>query len=95
MGDIRDLIPKSPTQGPQGFQSMWYAVVCPPAPFDSADDLYVVIPDISIDQKWGPCRWEPRALVGGEVAVPSLGDECMVILDNRHNVWVVSWWPYA
>jgi hypothetical protein len=31
---------------------------------------------------------------GGRPLTPHKGDECLVILDNRNNPWVASWWPY-
>jgi hypothetical protein len=28
-----------------------------------------------------------------ELVLPSVGDECLVVFDNRRTLWVVSWWP--
>lgn len=95
MADPRELIPRAQRPSGQPQHSILFGSVADPAPFDSADDLFVIIPDISVEHKWGPCRWSSRPGAGGEVLVPGFGDECMMVFDNRRVPWVVVWWPYA
>lgn len=45
------------------------------------------------------CRWEPRvtldAITGdAQIALPAVGDQCLVMFDDYGDLWIVSWWPY-
>lgn len=57
---------------------------------DMSARIWVVLPDFDSNQQWGPCRWQSR----DDTTLPSEGDPCLVILDNRNEPWVVAWWPY-
>jgi hypothetical protein len=59
-----------------------------PATFDQL--VYITIPDLDDSLKLGPCRWQPR----DAVSLPAKGDDCLVILDNDREPWVVVWWPF-
>ena len=56
----------------------WFATIANPVPITTSDDIYVIIPDISSEHKFGPCRWFAPA-------IPSIGDECLVIFNNRQE----------
>lgn len=61
------------------------------------DDLYVRLPqtdEINRPQRLGPCRWSPRAAVGG-LLYPTEGDSAIVVKSDIGNLWIISWWPYA
>lgn len=50
----------------------------------------VIIPSISRDFRFGPCRWQAR----DETSLPSRGDDCFVAFDDRGHPWVLAWWPF-
>jgi hypothetical protein len=54
-------------------------------------EIEVVIPVFSTDQRFGPCRWQSRQ--AGE-PLPSRGDPCLVVMDETQTPWVVTYWPY-
>lgn len=92
---------------------MWYGLVCAPLPANEDGELFVIIPDIDPDTRWGPCFWsnrsfkimvdvaetadtgldtEPPHLIEiARVKLPTIGSECLVIFDNRQNIWVAQW----
>ena len=67
----------------------WHATVAT-EPADLDEMIYVVIPEFSPQLRWGPCRWQARS----DTALPSRGDDALVIRSNRGEWWVVSWWPF-
>ena len=87
-------------------QGMWYAMVVGPAPLLTTDPLYVVIPDTDPNTKW-QAYWSPKPKLltinvaqGAELAnefdvteldLPTVGSECLVVFDNRQNLWVIQW----
>ncbi len=94
MAKLSDLI--SRTGADEAFSGMgsaiWYATVIAPAPANVNSPLYVDIPDISFfgETKWGPCRWNKNMLPAS--GLPQIGDEVLVIFDNRQHPWVVAIW---
>lgn len=66
----------------------WYALVISPAPLSDTDDLWVKIPDLAIEMKWGPCKW---SLATPTATLPQIGDDVLVIFDNRQQPWAVMW----
>lgn len=89
MAKVNDLVSKQhldQDQGAQGAQ-VWYATVVGPAPAAAGDDLYVEIPEIMMEIKFGPCYWN----AGAGTSLPVVGSEALVIFDNRQQPWVVAW----
>jgi len=44
------------------------------------------------------CAWAPRYTITGStvtVRLPSVGDPCLVVLDDYGQAWVVGWWPFG
>lgn len=68
-------------------QDVWTAKVATGAD-DATDPIHVIIHDFDPHRRWGPCRWTPRG-----TALPQVGDDALVIFDNRRTPWVVCWWP--
>lgn len=68
---------------------VWYAIIARSI-LDENGPAYVILPDYSMDFRWGPCRWQAR----GSVTFPQIGDEALVMFDNRMNPWVIAWWPF-
>jgi hypothetical protein len=64
---------------------LWYGTVVGPLPPDLATKIWIIIPDIDSHYKWGPCRWL-------NLEVPHIGDEVLVVFDNRQNPWVIAVW---
>lgn len=103
MGIIEDL-----PQQPVGVH-IWSASVAT-APANLGQKIYVIIPAFDSMHHWGPCAWMPRVFpeivnvaegTEGEhditipkVLMPSVGDPCLVLLDNDRDSWIVNWWPY-
>jgi len=58
---------------------------------DLRNGAFVYIMDFSDEHMWGPCPWQAR----DQVSLPSAGDPCIVVFDNRRNPWVIAWWPFA
>jgi hypothetical protein len=115
MSDVRELIDPH-IRNRQTIAGLWYGLVTKPAPLLETSPLFVVIPDIDKNTRWGPCFWSPNvtkvmanvaegassAHVGGvaepahnieiaRIVLPVVGSECMVLFDNRQNLWVVQW----
>jgi hypothetical protein len=68
---------------------LWYGTFA----YDVDDFLeraYVILPDFNENQAVGPCRWQAR----DSTSLPDKGDDCLVMYDNRGQLWVVAWWPY-
>lgn len=84
MASIIDIIPNSDRDPVMG--GIWVALVTTPVPLLSGDPLYVIIPDIDHNTKWGPCLW--KAVPDD---IPLLGTYCLVMFDNRGSLWVVSY----
>lgn len=59
-----------------------------PLPLAASDPLYVVIPDIDNDLYWKihPGFWAPNG-----TALPAASAQCLLIYDNRQNLWCVQW----
>ena len=60
------------------------------APGSITEKVYVIIPDLDVYTKFGPCWWQTR----DAVSLPNVGDKCLVIFDNRQYPWVIAWWPF-
>lgn len=58
---------------------------------DIRNGAFVYIMDFSDSLMWGPCPWQSR----DKDSLPSEGDPCIVVFDNRRNPWVIAWWPFA
>jgi hypothetical protein len=84
MPDFRDLMPDPPEPW-----VVWNGIVSKNIT-NFADLLMVILPDWDDTLEWGPCRWQPR----DAVTLPKKGDECLVLLDNNRQPWVVTWWPF-
>lgn len=72
-----------------GTRVLWFGHIAS-APSDLSDMIDVVVPDFDPTVKWTDCRWQARS----DTAMPSIGDECLIALDNRDNPWVMAWWPF-
>lgn len=105
--DIRELIPLAQRNGgQQGYTGLWYAKFAN-SPIAVGLDAYVIIPDIDLKIKWGPCRWMPgifeqfetvseapeafKEIKVGRIKLPVAGNECLIALDNRRQVWILAW----
>ncbi len=66
----------------------WFGIVAS-EPTGLGDTLYVVLPDFDPRFKWECRRWQSR----DSETLPVPGDECLVLLDNRRQPWVVAWVP--
>jgi hypothetical protein len=64
------------------------AKIAHPAPVGLDDMAYVILPDFTTTQRWGPCPWPQR---GSQI--PAEGDDCLILLDNTDAPWIVNWWP--
>lgn len=84
MAIVKDLVGKDKTEFPV-ISGMWYGRIADPVPPDLIHFMYVIIPDISPDIKFGPCRWNRSE-------TPGLDKECLVLFDNRQNPWVITIW---
>lgn len=110
MSDLRALIPQAQRTGSKPVViGMWFGKFASPAPLAITDLAWVTLPDVSADNLWGPCRWEPRIhevtvnvaegvetahnVLVGRILLPVVGNECLVALDNRRDPWIVRWWP--
>jgi len=68
----------------------WYAVFAKDV--GSLTELAeVVIPEFDDQLRFGRARWMPRS----DASYPDRGDKALVQFDNRGNLWVVAWWPFA
>lgn len=72
--------------------------------------VLVRIPEYDSSLLWGPCRWMPRfwpldidvseadesshLVEILQKLYPTVGDSCLVALDNTREPWIVVWWPY-
>lgn len=110
MADSRELIPVAQRRGAQTIlKDALFAVIAQPVPLSDTDSVFVVVPELDLNSKFGPCHWQPRItnqtinvaqgaeaadnFVVGRLVLPALGDEALVVFDNRRNPWVVMWWP--
>lgn len=85
MSEIFDALPDRPA-----LQRVHRAVIATnPGDFD--ERVSVIIPDLDNTLRWEACRWQSR----NSIDMPARGDECLVILDNNNEVWVVVWWPFS
>jgi len=58
------------------------------SPATPDDELHVVIATADGErQQWGPCPWAPSS------SLPALGDDCLVIFDERETPWVMTLAP--
>lgn len=58
------------------------------SPLTPESELYVLVPSFDGGrQQWGPCAWAPST------ALPSRGDDCLVIFDERETPWVITTAP--
>lgn len=37
--------------------------------------------------------WRPMITTDGEVVFPDVGDDCVVVFDDRRDVWIQQWTP--
>jgi len=52
------------------------------------DDLFVTVPSFDGNRvQWGPCPWSPSD------ALPTRGDECLVLFDEHEQPWVMALAP--
>jgi hypothetical protein len=84
---IQDLIPEAQKHGRGVMQGTWKGIIANnPSAFGK--QVYVIIPDISKDHRWGPCNWQPQ----DNMNLPVVGNSCLVVFDNQRAPWVASWW---
>lgn len=50
----------------------------------------VVLPDFAPNTQLGPCFWQAR----NGVDLPERGNRCIVVFDNRQQLWIIAWWPF-
>lgn len=70
-------------------RSIWHGIVAS-NPNDLSDRIAVVVPDFDPNYQWEQCRWQSR----DGATMPVRGDECLVVLSNRGEAWVIAWWPF-
>lgn len=70
-------------------QRIWQATIATAAT-DLSDRVAVIIPDLDSTLRWENCRWQPR----NDTDLPQRGDDCLAVIDNNNEVWVVTWWPF-
>jgi hypothetical protein len=58
---------------------------------DLGERAYVILPDLSTKNQFGPCFWASR----DDTTLPNRGDRCCVMFDNRGQVWILAWWPFS
>jgi len=84
---IQDLIPEAQKHGRGVMQGTWKGIIANnPSAFGK--QVYVIIPDISKDHRWGPCNWQPQ----DNMNLPVVGNSCLVVFDNQRAPWVSNWW---
>lgn len=84
-GLLKELLRKDSTT-----IDLWQGYVVS-SPTDLSDRLSVVVPDFDTQFVWDNCRWQSR----DATSMPAPGDACLLVLDNRQEPWVLSWWPFA
>ena len=88
-GRLKDLV--NPNNNPHlEYNAAWFGTFAKDIT-DLRNGAWVYIMDFSTDYMWGPCPWQARDLT----SMPSAGDPCIVVFDNRRNPWVIAWWPFA
>lgn len=58
-----------------------------PAPSGFADQLWVILPEYSVDRPFGPCEW---GAIHGKT-LPVQGARVVIVFDDR-EIPVVVWW---
>lgn len=72
------------TQAPE---RVWAAVIASNA-VDLQDRVSVTIPLLDTNLRWEDCRWVPH----NDFQFPQRGDECVIVIDDNNELWIVSWW---
>jgi hypothetical protein len=86
MSDLNELI-DSQVRNHQTIAGLWYGVVTKPAPIAEDSDLFVIIPDIDKNTKWGPCFWSPRVTkIMANVAEPASSAHVGGVAEPAHNI---------
>lgn len=73
-------VPEPPPPAQHGFVDTVPAAI--------GDPFTVTVPDFSGDHHYEITRWMPRGAV-----LPAIGDEVLVVKDERGEAWVVAWEP--
>lgn len=60
------------------------------APTGLGEPFTVTVPDFDQNHVYQVRRWEARG-----TTLPAVGDECLVLVDDREEPWVPAWWPAA
>src|SRR5215471_16848375 len=72
----------------ESFHRVWSGIVAENA-VDTQDRVAVVIPGMDSTIRWEDCRWPTRS----DSTAPQRGDECVVVVDDNNEMWIVNWWP--
>lgn len=64
-------------------------------PLAVTGDLFVSIPGIDSDKRFGPCGWDPVPTTEGKFYIPGGGESCIVSFDDNRLPWVEAWTPYS
>jgi hypothetical protein len=81
---LYDDLPNRPAS-----QRVWAATIAS-TPTDQDKRVSVVIPGLDRTLRWEDCRWQPR----GTADWPERGNQCVVVMDDNNEIWVVVWWPF-
>lgn len=81
---------KQKVQDPDESIEIWFGKIARNVG-DIDEKCYITLPDYAPDQQLGPCFWQSR----DATSLPARGDRCIVVFDNRGQLWVLAWWPYA
>lgn len=84
MGDVFDDLPGRPP-----LQRIWQGQIAT-NPVDFSERVSVIIPGLVPSTRWEGCRWQSR----NSVDMPQRGDDCLIMIDNNNELWVVVWWPF-
>lgn len=70
--------------------SLWYGTIAENVT-DFDVKAFVILPDFDPDKQIGPCFWQAR----NNIDLPLRGNRCIVIFDNRQQLWILAWWPFS
>jgi hypothetical protein len=89
VSDISDLVGGRKYNNPRRPDTLYGRVVKAPAAYD--DVMTVIAPYYSPDYQFEvPAgQWQPRS--GGGPTLPVAGDTCLIVFDDRGDVWVPVW----
>jgi hypothetical protein len=82
MAKLADYAPPEPPVAQHGFVSK------PPAAI--GDPFTATVPDFDEAHVFEVRYWPPRG-----ATLPAVGDEVLIVIDDKAEPWVAAWWPAA